>query len=348
VTLKQIAARAGCSVTAVSKTLNGARGTASVGEATRQRVLAIAEELGYRPNYLARALQSGRTHTLGLVVASPRAGSLQHESWSPLLAGVQQCTRGMGHDVLLVGPDNRDDEVERGLRHLAERRIDALLVHTGADSERVARLAEAEGAIVLAGSTVPGPHPAVGTDLGPGLREVCDCLASLGHRRLVWTPLTADGELVDAERDAAVMAAAAAVGLDLEVLSVELRTPLDLDNGQLVETAREQFSAALEALADHTAVLAHTERAALGLYAALRDAGRRVPEDMSVVGIDDIHADAATPALCAVSTELQAVGARAAQLALALAGDETDLGEGYVELLPSRLVMRRSIAPPPC
>jgi LacI family transcriptional regulator len=350
VTLKQIADRAGCSVTAVSKALNGARGSASVGPETQSRVLRIAAELGYTPNYLARALQRGRTDTLGLVCQFGEAGLHHNDFWAPLIQGIQGRARQAQQDVLIIGADRGHDEVQRGLEQLRQRRFDALIVPALMYGFHLPDLEAADGPIVYAATTRSGAHPAVGTDEAPGIVAACRHLADLGHRRLLWLPTTVGGALLDPARDAAVRAAAASQGLALSVRAVDEDQIADRHGtAGYIAGCRAQLADLAADAGDVTAVMAYSERVALALCAEVNAAGRRVPDDLSVIGFDDLHAHIAQPPLTVVSQRLRAVGERAAELALELAHGSRPAADyaGRVELLPSKLVVRVSTGPPP-
>ena len=129
-TLKDIAQRAGCSITLVSKTLNNAKGSAGASAKVQGRIVRIARRLGYSVNYHARALQTGRTHTLGFVSRLERGRHHGNYYWGQLIQGVECGTRAANHDLLLIGPAGGRSEIERGIECLRERRIDALIVPT--------------------------------------------------------------------------------------------------------------------------------------------------------------------------------------------------------------------------
>ena len=128
VTLKEIARQAGCSITVVSKVLNGARGSAGAGVETRTRILLLAHELGYSPNFHARALQEGRSRTIGLVCRLHDRSHFENDFWGQLIQGVERGVRAGRHDLLVIGPTEESNELLRGVEHLRQRRIDALVV----------------------------------------------------------------------------------------------------------------------------------------------------------------------------------------------------------------------------
>lgn len=350
VTLKQIAERAGCSVTAVSKTLNGARGTAAVGEATRARVMAVAEELGYTPNYLARALQRGRTQTIGLVSSFSPSSAHHNAFWGLLFQGVQTRLRDANHDVVMIGRDDHRDEVQRAVSHLRERRVDALIVPSNVYPDAGDLIDAADGPIVQAYNTTPGRHPSVGADRESGIAAMLEHLVALGHRRLLWVPLLGGGQITHPQRDEAVKRLAAARG-DLELVECDLSVDALFDWSEselIVDVCRRQFAELLPRVPHCTAILAYSERVGMAICAALSDAGYRVPTDVSVASFDNIYGHVSSPPMTVVDSGLVDVGARAAELALAMIDEPDSIAsyEGHVDLLPSRLVVRNSTAAP--
>jgi DNA-binding LacI/PurR family transcriptional regulator len=356
VTLKQIAERAGCSVTAVSKTLNAARGTAAVGEATRQRVIQIAQEMGYTPSYLARALQRGRTQAVGLVLTFSR-GRIHHNAyWGQLIQGVQARTCEADHDLLMISGLSDQAELERGLAHMRERRVDALIVPTLRCSASYRELLDQlDAPIVLLGGGEPSPHPVVESDLASGCQEAVAHLADLGHRSVLYVGLAGAFQERPRARAEILATAAAACGMTLHrtelTLSVMERDVLGVDGdvttAAYADECRVRFAAALPDLPPATAVIAYSERVGFGVCAALTEAGLRVPEDVSVLAFDNIYSNLGLQPLTVVDPRSEEVGARAAELALQLieAGDDRGAFHGLVEGVPSRLVVRASTGP---
>ncbi|MEM0010602.1 MAG: LacI family DNA-binding transcriptional regulator, partial [Candidatus Bathyarchaeia archaeon] len=104
VTLKDIAREAGTSVTIVSKVLNKSKTTAKVGKDVRERILAVAKRLGYRPNVLARGLQKGKTYTIGVVLTYPSPAFLSSFMASQIISGIWDKVRKAGYSIFLKAP----------------------------------------------------------------------------------------------------------------------------------------------------------------------------------------------------------------------------------------------------
>lgn len=350
VTLKSIAARAGCSITLVSKTLNNAKGSAGAGPEAQQRILRIARQLGYRANYHARALQTGRTHTLGFVSRLESGRHHGNHYWGQLIQGVECGTRAANHDLLIIGPAGGRSEIERGIECLREKRIDALIVPTAMYGDTLSQLEAVEAPIVFVADPLPDSHPGVGVELRPGIRQAFEHLTALGHRRAIWSPVRARGAITDDARHSLVKAAARDAGVTLRTVPVDLDGVADPASVEsFVEACRQQFAEYLRWHTPCSAALAYSERVAMGLYAALADVGLRVPGDVSVVSFDDIYAHATMPPMTVVSIRLDAVGEKAAELALEMALGSKPLKayRGHVERVSAELVVRRSTGPAP-
>ncbi|MFE7317118.1 LacI family DNA-binding transcriptional regulator [Streptomyces sp. NPDC057555] len=359
VTLADVAARAGVSAATVSRVLSGRY---PVTEGTRGRVLRAVAELEYVVDGPASALAGAGSDLVGILVndlADPffgvLAGAVQGE-----LGGAA----GPGGEKLAV-VCSTGGSPERELDHLThlQRQRAAAVVLTGGASEdpgharalaaRLARLAEAGTRVVLCGRPPLDPVGAEGAErhaahrsgasVAPvtlafdnrgGARRLTAHLLALGHRRIGCVAGPA-GRTTTAERLAGHRDALAAHG----VADVPGRTvPGAYDRASGYDAAVEL----LRREPDLTAVVAANDTAALGVCAALRDRGLRIPDDVSVAGFDDLpfSVDAA-PALTTVRLPLREAGARAGRLALGRAVAPP----GGVATLPGELLVRESTGP---
>ncbi|MEE4420316.1 LacI family DNA-binding transcriptional regulator [Streptomyces bugieae] len=352
VTLADVAARAGVSAATVSRVLNG---NYPVAAGTRGRVLRAVEELEYVVNGPASALAAASSDLVGILVndiADPffgiLAGAVQTE-----LSGAS----GPGGEKLAV-VCNTGGSPERELTYLTllQRQRAAGVVLTGSASEDpaharalaagLARLSGAGTRVVLCGRPVQeagaepesgvepesrAPLTALAFDNRGGAQRLTGHLIALGHRRIGCVAGPA-GRTTTAERLAGHRAALAAHGIEDPPRRV-VHGAYDRGSG---------YDAAVELLrrdSELTAVVAANDTAALGVCAALRDRGLRVPEDVSVAGFDDLpfSADAA-PALTTVRLPLAEAGARAGRL---VTGRE-ERPPGGLATLPAELMVRGS------
>lgn len=314
-TIKAVAAAAGVSTAAVSQAVNG---TGRLSEATRSRVLATAESLGWSPNASASALRSARTRTFALVVRRPTDVLGADPHFSELITGLEGELSPRGYGLLLhlvAGPGQ-----ERALyeRLVAEGRVDgALLTDARVDDPRPPLLRGLGLPAVLLGAPDGGlPVPGVGLpQQGAGVREAVEHLLLLGHRRIAY--VTGPGELLHTRLRLAAFR---------EALATARTEPAAVLETDFSEAAALAATERLLGLAERpTAVVyANDSMAVCGIGATLR-AGLRVPEDLSVVGYDDLPLGRwMHPRLTTVDQQVQRVGAAAARALLAQCGEDVD------------------------
>lgn len=328
-TIRDVAARAGVSKSLVSLVING---SPLVRDDKRAAVLAAVEELGFRPSATARHLTTRRTGAVGVLVTDLR---------NPWLADTLDAVHARLHAAgatMLLGDARLDAAADgRVLRTFVDLRLDGLvLVGSLEPTPAVLDAAQRLPAVVAGARDVdlPGVDVSVQDD-DAGARLATGHLLDLGHRHLAH--LAGASGAVMRVREAGFTAAVSATGARGEVV----RTAMTEDAGYL---------AALDLLgrpagARPTAVFAAADVAALGVLRAAAQRGLRVPEDLSVVGFDDVPlARLPGTALTTVDASSAAVGTTAVDLLMERVGDP---GRGRrVEVAPTSLVVRRTTAPP--
>ena len=294
-----MARRAGVSSAAVSFAINDRPG---VSEETRERVLAVARELGWRPSASARALTEARTRAIGLVLARDPARLEVDSFFVRFLSGLERTLAPADYALLLQlvpeGPALGAYE-----RLAAAGRVDGfLLTDVEVDDPRFALLEDAGLPVVLAGRPVGEcPFPWVETRHEEGMAAAVAHLLGLGHRRIGFLGGPAEYEHVQVRLARWREAAGPHAGPVVHVRSGE----------------------PMPALPDATAVVCTSDALALAATAAARDAGLRVPDDVSVVGFDDSPLAAlSSPALTSVRVDYADFGAAAAGALLAAIGGE--------------------------
>ena len=331
-TLADVAARAGVSTALVSIVIREAPGASA---ATRARVLAVADELGYRPDARARLLRRSRSRLLGVVFG------VQHAFHGDLVGGLYTAANRAGYELALsaVTPD-RDER--RAIGSLLQDRCEALvLLGPQAPAAYVAELAARLPVVVVARAVRHRAVAVVRTDDAEGLAQAVDHLAGLGHERIAHV----DGGRAPgaAERRRGYRAALRRHGLDADALVVP--GGLTADDGAAAARTLLKGPTALTSVAGPTAVTVFNDRCATGVLDVLRGAGVSVPGDVSVVGFDDSrlarlsHVDLTTIAQDAATMTELAV----ARAVSRLEGTETD---GREQVVPPRLVVRGTTAPP--
>lgn len=334
-TLKQVAARAGVSVTTVSLVLNDA--PSSIGSDTRARVLAVAAELGYVPSAAARSLASGRTHTVGLVIC--HAEHLVVDAFIPqTLYGMNRVAREHGFRVLVEAVEDvtRPDAYHELVR---AKQIDGLIVlNPRRDDLRLPQLVNDDYPVVTLG-TIPGCDAVrVHTEEFALARRAVTHLIALGHRRIGHVTFAPDVYLATDARARGYRAALADAGIDADERDVAFGA---FSAASGAAAAREL----LEARPDLTAVFCGNDTIAIGVLHALSERKLLVPDDVAVVGYDDIPtARFLQPPLTTVRSPAVAHGQRAMELVIDMI-EGRPIAERRV-LLDGALVVRRSCGAP--
>lgn len=333
VSMADVAARAGVSGQTVSRVVNA---SPRVDPETRGRVEAAMAELGYRPHRAARALRTGRTQTIGLVVST-----LASVGNSRMLQAVADAAADRGY-ALTVVTLAADRDVAGAFERLAEQGVDGAIVLNEA-TQRV-RGAAALGRAIGAGLrlvVVDAPpderlgaeqrFSTLGTDHAGGAALATRHLLELGHRT-VHHLAGPEGSFAAAERERGWREALAAAGVE----------PPPVVRGDWTSASGHAAASAL-GTGQATALFVANDQMALGALRALAEAGRDVPHDVSVVGFDDV-ADAADyrPPLTTVHQDFDTLGTRA--VTVLVDGIEADAGATF-ETVSTRLVLRASTAP---
>ncbi len=329
--LKDIAADLGVSVVTVSKVL---RNHSDISEETRERVLKRIRELNYQPNLAARALVTGRSSTIGLIVPD-----LVHPFFAEVAKGITRHLREHGY-VLMISSSEEDGAVERQeIAHMLARRVDALiLASVQSDAAAFSMLAQHKTPVVLLDRRIPGLRANfVGVDDEDAGRLATDHLIAQGCRRIAHIRgpevSTAIGRLRGYR--ASLAAHGAAPNPDYVITG---RTADDAADRSGYEAMQQ-----LLALKPHPdGVFCFNDPVAMGAMQAALDAGLRVPEDVAVVGCGNVHyASYLRVPLTSIDQNSPSIGENAARLALSLVGLKKPVPPRTV-LLESRLVARAS------
>ena len=329
VTLKDVARAAGVSYSTVSRALSG---SPQIGRDTRERLLRLCDEMGYTKNYVARSMVMRRTELIGLVVPS-----IDNPFMAELAYHAEMSARARGYNIMLCnsGPDLRQEKT--AVKLLAGRQVDGMLI-VPQEHQSCAELqpyTEQVPTVFLSEDLRDAPLSCVTTDNAGGAYLAMEYLHSLGHREILY--FGRRSSVTQQLRAQGYLRACRDMGL----------TPRIVDNAQSsssvaggYQLARELFEKPL----DYTAVLASTDSNALGLLRAADERGLRIPEQLSLVGFDNISA-AAMPRidLTTVEQSKRDMALQAVEILL----DKIERGtQGYVHqvLLPS-LVKRGSCRP---
>lgn len=294
-TIRDVARASGVHASTVSRAFSTPH---MVNSDTRSRVLATAEQLGYRPNRVARALITGRTHNLGLIVAD-----IANPFFPPLIKASESYARQRDYH-LFIADSGEDAAVEEKLVRALSKQVDGLLLCSPRMSNTVIERMRVEVPLVVINRVVAGT-PSVVMDVGQGAREAIEHLIALGHRDIA---LLAGprGSWTNREIRRAVGAVSRAGGVRLSVLGPNPPT----------EGAGAMAALPVRRLGV-TAVLTYNDLMAIGLIDGLLSHGVRVPDDISVIGIDDVGLSRMIrPRLTTVATPTAAAGRAAIDMLL--------------------------------
>jgi DNA-binding LacI/PurR family transcriptional regulator len=331
-TIADIARRAGVTKAAVSFALNGQPGVSPV---TRERILALADEMGFQPNSAARALSDGRSGAYGLVVDRPARTLGIEPYFMQLIAGIQAELAGAHQALLFTVADSQAAEIAIHRSWWAQRRVDGIfLVDLQIGDRRVSVLEELRlPAVVIGPPAGAGAVPAVWHDDAAAARSAVGHLAGLGHRRIARVTGPARFWHTKIRTDAFVAAAREA---GAQPLCVEA----DYTGSQGAAVTRRLLGQP----EPPTAIVYDNDLMAVSGLAAAQSMGVEVPAALSVVAWDDSPlCELVHPPLTALGNDIPAYGGRAAQVLAQVARGED---VGHTEVPASRLTVRGSTAAP--
>jgi len=339
VTISEVAEYAGVSKSTVSHVINHTR---FVEEDTKQRVLEAIDTLGYRPSSIARSMVSKRTKTAGLLVSD-----VGNPFYSEVILGVEEIARTQGYNIFLC---NTSYKIQRGMElihSLIDKMVDGVLLMSSSMSmELVDELHKHHiPAVVMdwESNKVNGKAASISIQFSDGIREAANYLYELGHRHFahvsgplhLWTACRRRDDFLNALEDREIPPC------DISIIEGNLR----IDGG------REAMDAIMKLEQRPTAIFAANDLTALGLLWAANDYGLQVPDDLSLIGLDDIKlASQVTPPLTSVSLPRFEIGSLAMELLFDLISSSENDHLDYSTLnktVTTNLVIRKSTSKPP-
>jgi len=340
VNLRTLAEHLELSQTTVSLVLNNSPSAKSIPQETRNRVMEAATRLNYRPNYFARSLRQSRSMSVGVL-----APDLSEGYFTRVMSGVVQELTSAHYFYFTACHDWRKELIEQYPRMLVERAVDGfLLLNTPADQISVpvpVVAISAHSPVQNVTNIVLDHHRAVEI----ALKHLFD----LGHRRIAF--MRGPKAIPDSDyRWESIQVVAGEIGLRIDpALVVRIdATGWSSKTGQhpmAPEIGFKPMKSLLETTKDFTAVFCFNDIAAIGALRALKDAGLRVPEDVSVVGFDDIQSAAySTPSLTTVRQPLFEMGQRGAKILLDRIGNREGDYASEIVMAPE-LIVRESTGP---
>lgn len=298
VTIKEVARETGLSVVTVARALGG---YGRISDKTRERICAVAKDLGYRPNMFAKGLKGKTTQTIGLMIAN-----VCNPFFSIIVRAVEDVCSSAGYSVIVCNIDEEREKERKYLELLRDKRIDGLLVCSSFTSRKemgrdVARLYEKEIPTVFVDRRVDGlTCPAVQTDSFAGSTLAVNHLVKLGHRRIGLLSHAANVDTIQ-NRTAGFVQALKDNGIE--------PTP-DYIAAHNTKTTADGYETAKRVLALRkrpTAILTTNSLLTFGALTAIREAGLRIPEDIAFVGWDEFDL-AAAMAVTVVTQPVYTIG----------------------------------------
>lgn len=330
-TMKDVARRAGVSVATVSRVINETR---YVNEELRLKVVEAMGDLSYHPNVLARSLRLGVSHTIGLVVP---------DNSNPFFAEIARAAETVGfengYSVILCNSDKNVDRETTYVRVLIAKQVDGIIfIATGSDIGNLLELTKQAIPVVVADRDIPQTlADVVLVNNEQGGYDAARYLLDLGHRSIaaIATPLVPSAS---ADRLRGYRRALNEAGTPVREEWVAYGPDSYLGG----ETAMAQL---LQAEQRPTAVFAYNDVMAIGAYRAIKRSGLRIPQDISIVGFDDIAlASAVIPALTTVAQPIAAVATQAMHLLMTRIRSSRTDRPGQRIVLDTNLVIRESCA----
>ena len=330
VTIRDVARATGVAPSTVSRALSLPD---RVNRATQLRIQEAARELGYVPNSQARALTSGRTRAVAVLVSD-----ITNPFYFDIIKGTQQQLAAAGWTQLLVDTQESAEFEAAALGAIASKADGVVLTASRLSDQAIARIADRTPIVVV--NRRPTGVPSVLIDTPGGIEQALSHLVSLGHRDVLYVA-GPDSSWSNQRRWRALLAAAKKQ--NVRVARIGPHAPF-VDSGAAAADAAVHAGA--------TACIAFNDMIAIGMLTRLRERGVRVPEDMSVVGCDDIFgADFCNPPLTTMTSPIERAGRVAVSMLLARLGglpaDASGERLGDTAVLPTHLTVRGSTGPAP-
>ena len=329
-TIYDVARAAGVSTATVSRALNG---TAQIAPATRSAIEHAVAELGYRPNAIARSLVTKSTQTIALMLPD-----ITNPFYASLVRGIQQVALTRGYTMLLCtteGDPSREEQYLNLLRgsQVAGALVDGLVL----PPERIARIVEDGFPIVCLDRDINSPLvPVVQVDNRLGAQLATGHLLELGHTVIAHVAGAPDLRISE-EREAGYTETLAAAGVDVDDRLVAV-------GGFTEEGGYDATRALLAGMPGLSAIFAANDLSALGAINAIAATGRRVPDDVSVVGFDDLRLSTfMSPPLTTIHQPAHEIATRATEILIDLTRGRTVRKLRYV--FEPKLVVRASTSP---
>lgn len=332
VTIVDVAKLAGVHAATVSRALNPSA-KSHVSPETVRRVQKAAKTLGYVPNAMARSLRNNLSMTVGVTIPD-----LTNPIFPPMIRGIENFLAPRGYTALLANTDGRPAIEKSAINSLLERRVDGLIIATGIDDHEFLPKLYDQGVKAVLANRGAGtvPYPLVTGDDRSGIAMTVELLKSLGHRRIVHIAGPDNFSTSRTRRDAMIQSCEGA-GISCQVVYASALT---------AEAGQKAMDDLLSQRQNFTAVQASNDLLALGVLRSMRRHRLRCPEDLSVIGFNDMpFAEEFSPGLTTIHVPLEDIGTESARLLF----ERIQNGkiDSVLVRLPVSLVVRGSTGPVP-
>jgi LacI family transcriptional regulator len=299
--MRDVAQKAGVSIKTVSRVVND---QGEISEATRERVLTVIQEMGYRPSKVARALVTQKTHTIALVM-----GDITYNPFFPEVArGVLDAAQAQGYNVFLCNVDENQEQELEVLHSLADHAVDGIIIYPiGYNQETLRVFANYYRPLVSINKCIE--HPDVGMIMlqtGKGAKLAVDYLVGKGYTKIGMIVGVLPLNLVERVQGFCKAMAMHKLEVPAEVIIQAANPTYEAGYQAMQGVLREQL--------EIEAIFAYNDLLAMGAIQACREAGLRVPDDIAFIGFDDIEwAAKTTPPLTTVRVDKHQLGQMATQ-----------------------------------
>lgn len=332
ISMKDIAQQCGTSVATVSKALNG---QPDIGQATRERICKVAEEMGYMANAAARALKTNRSYNIGVLFFDERLSGLSHEYFSTILESFKTEVEKYGYDITFINRHVGTRESSY-LQHCIYRALDGvIIVCVNFNDPQVIELINSKIPTVAIDCVFKN-HTSVMSDNISGIKSLVRYVHSKGHRKIAF--IHGEDTAVTHDRLTGFKRVCSELGFKPDSKYIRQGRYHDSENSRMITKEL------LELHEPPTCILFPDDISCLGGLNAIYEAGLRVPEDISVVGYDGINlSQVLTPRLTTFHQDSKMLGSTAAQLLIRLIEKpESSLPQQAV--IPGWLIEGQSVA----
>lgn len=307
VSLKDISVRCGVSVATVSKALNGHK---DVSEATKERLIKAAKEMGYFPNSQARALKTNRTYNLGVMFLDEAGSGLTHEFFARLLNSFKIEAESAGYDITFINRDMGSRKMTT-YEHCKYRNVDGVIIAcTDFSSSDVYEVINGDIPVVTIDHTFE-MRSSVLSNNEQGIEELVDYAYSMGHKKIAY--IQGNRSAVAEKRLKGFLQSMSSKGLEIKsdwIVTAEYHNP---------ELTYKYTRQLLEGSDKPSCIFMPDDYSAIGGYNAIKDMGLKIGKDISVVGYDGIaYATLVSPKLTTYAQDTEKIGVAAAKKLVAL------------------------------